>query len=222
MRVLATSDRLAGGLARAAATLGQAALVMLGAHLAADTLDDTVLAGLTAAVAWADAALTPSHTATAEWLGLGWDQLLWWQALPLVPLAAGAALLVELATDAVLITSFLLTPRSPRLSWRAWWDARSVRAFVLPLALGGVLVAGAWSLSMAAEDLLPSSPVAPWAAGLVGLVALARFGGPAWGRAIAALGPPAKWSEGLLGALLLLPVGALAWVHGVPLWGWLP
>jgi hypothetical protein len=222
MRAFATSDRMAGGLARAAATLGQAALVMLGAHLAADTLDDSVLGALAAAVAWADSALTPSHVAVADWLGLGWDTLLWWQALPLVPIAASLALLVELATDGLLITSFLLTPREPRLSWRAWWHARSVRSVVLPLALGGVLLAGAWSLSMAAEDLLPLSPVAPWAAGGLGLVALARFGAPAWGRAVAALDPPKRWTDGVLGALLLVPVGALAWVHGVPLWGWLP
>lgn len=222
MRVLAASDRFAGGVARAAATLAQMALVALGVHLAADTVDDRVLEALLGGQAWADAHLTGVHAAAAEKLGLAWDTLVWWPAVPVAPISAGLALALELAADALLVSTFLLTPRGPTLSWGRYRRALGVRAVVTPLALSGVLVAGAWSMAMAAEDLLPTSPIAPWAAALVGLAALVRMGAPAWARAVAALDPPRRRSDGLGPALIVLPVGLLAWAHGAPIWGWLP
>jgi hypothetical protein len=222
MRVLAASDRLAGGVAKAAATLAQMALVALGVHLAADTVDDRVLELLLGCQSWADAHLTGAHVAVAEKLGMAWDTLVWWPSVPVAPISAGLALVLELAADALLVATFLLTPRGASLEWSRYKRALSVRAIVTPIALAGVLVAGAWSLAMAAEDLLPHSPVAPWAAGLLGLAALVRMGAPAWSRAVAALDPPKRWTDGLAPALVMLPVGLLAWAHGAPIWGWLP
>jgi hypothetical protein len=222
MRVLAASDRFAGGVAQAASTLAQMALVALGVHLAADTVDDRVLDLLMGGQAWADAHLTGLHAAAAEQLGMAWDTFVWWPAIPVAPISAGLALVLELAADALLVGTFLLTPREAALEWGRYKRALGVRAVVVPLALSGVLVAGAWSLAMAAEDALPGSAVAPWAAGLLGLVALLRMGVPAWTRAVAALDPPRRWHEGLAPALVILPVGLLAWAHGAPIWGWLP
>lgn len=222
MRVLAASDRVAGGVAQAAATLAQMALVALGVHLAADTVDDRVLDLLLGAQAWADAHLTGAHAAVAEQLGMAWDTFVWWPSVPVAPISAGLALVLELAADALLVGTFLLTPRKAELDWNRYKRALGVRAVVTPIALSGVLVAGAWSLAMAAEDALPGSAVAPWAAGLLGLVALIRMGAPAWMRAVAALDPPKRWYEGIGPALVVLPVGLLAWAHGAPIWGWLP
>jgi hypothetical protein len=222
MRALVVSDQVAGGVARAAATLGQAALVCLGVHLAADSLDDSVLEGFMFLQAWADGALTAPHATVGGWFNMPPGALVWWDELPVAPMAATLALILEFATDALLITSFLLTPRAPKLEWAYYKRSLSVRAIIMPLALAGVLIAGAWSLAMAAEDLLPHSAVGPWAGGLLGLAALARMGVPAWIRAVAALDPPKKWTDGLAPALGMIPLGVLAWVHGVPLWGWLP
>lgn len=222
MGVLSATDRVAGGLALASATLAQMALVALGVHLAADTVDDGLLHGLLDAMAWADAHLTGSHSALAETLGMPADALLWWTTLPVAPISAGFALMVELAADAAFIGTFLLTPRAVTLDRPRFRRALGVRALVTSLALPGVLIAGAWSLAMAAEDVLPGSPAAPWVAGLLGIAALSRFGFPAWRRAVAALDPPRQWSEGLLPALVMVPIGLLAWMHGTPVWGWLP
>ncbi len=220
--LLATSDRAAGGLARIATTLGQAALVCLGVHLAADQLDDRVFAGLTGLQGLADSHLAGSLGALAEALGQPTERFLFWDGLPLAAASAWAALAVELLAIALLCASFLLTSRQPQLSWARWRGAFSVQAVVLPLTLAGTLLAGAWSLSMATEDLLPSSPVAPWAAGVLALAAFLRFGWPAWARAVSSLERSGRLRLELLGALVLAPVGLLAWMHGLPIWGWLP
>ncbi|MFH1468061.1 MAG: hypothetical protein ABIO70_26985 [Pseudomonadota bacterium] len=216
------SDRAAGGLARVATTLGQIALVCLGAHLAADHLDDQFLGGLSAAQAWLDATLAGPMLRFSEAVGARYETLLFWDELPLASMAAWAALIVELIACALLSASFLLTPRQARPSWAAWRRALSVHALVLPLALSGVLLAGAWSMSMAVEDLLPS---AAWASVIAWTVAAAvglRFGLPAWLRAVATLERSGKPLRDLAVAICILPLGLLAWVHGVPLWGWLP
>ncbi len=222
VRVLATTDRAAGGLARLATTLGQCALVVLGVHLAADSLDDRVFLLLSTAVELADARLQPLAVAAASGLGLGPEALLLWQGLPLAAMAAWLALAVELAAATLLCGGFLLTARASAPTWSAWRRALCVRAVVLPGCLGGVLLAGSWSLAMGVEDLLPPSALAPWAAALLGLSALLRFGWPAWRRTVAALEPPRRRAEGLASALVLAPIGLLAWIYGVPLWGLLP
>jgi hypothetical protein len=216
------SDRAAGGLARLCTTLGQVALVCLGAHLAADHLDDQLLRGFFAAQAWLDLTLAGPLLRFSEAVGARYETLLFWDDLPLATLAAWSALIVELVACALLSASFLLTPRQVRLSWAAWRQALSVHALVLPVALSGVLSAGAWSMSMAVEDLLPA---ATWASVIASIVAAAvglRFGLPAWLRAVAALERSGKPLRDLAVALGILPLGLLAWQHGVPLWGWLP
>ncbi len=221
-RLLRGSDRAAGGLARVSATLGQVALVCLGVHLAADQLDDRALAGLTALQGWLDTTLAGPLGGAAESMGMGFDALLFWDGLPLSTMSAWLALVVELLAAALLCSSFLLTGRKPTLSWSAWRSALSIHALVLPITLAGVLLAGSWSMAMAAEDLMPVHVASRWAAGLLGLAVLLRFGLPAWGRAVAVLERSGKPRRDLLVALVMTPVGLLAWMHGVPIWGWLP
>ena len=222
LRGLAASDRLAGGLARLATTWGQLALVALGTHLAADTLDDAFAAGLALLQQQADAHLSGPLGGLAEALGYPYVTFFLWDSLPTAAVAAWAALSVELTTTALLCGAFILTPRQAPLSWAAWRQARCIHALLLPPALLGVVLAGSWSLAMAAEDLLPPSPIAAWAAGALGIATLLRFGLPALARAIAALDPEPPWRRGLLAAPFLSTIGGLAWLHGVPVWGWLP
>ena len=198
LRLLWSSDAAAGGLARGATTLGQCALLVLGVHLAADNLDDRVLQLSTWGLSWVD------------------------RELPLPVVAGWTALGVEGLAVLLLCGAFLLSERAPVLSWRRWRAALSVRALVLPLTMAGVLLAGAWSMAMGVEDLLPASPLAPWSAALVGLVTLLRFGVPAWLRTVAAMDPARRLTDGLASSLVLAPVGLLAWVYGLPLWGLLP
>lgn len=221
-RLLRGSDRAAGGVARLATTLGQIALVCLGVHLAADQLDDRVLALLQAGQGWLDAHLALPLGRAAAALGLDQGSVAFWSLIPVVVVAAWVALVMELAASAVLCASFLLTARQPVISWTAWRQALSVHAVVLPFALAGVLVAGSWSMAMATEDLLPVHGAARVAGGLLGVAVLLRFGLPAWGRAVGALERSGGRRRDLLAAAAIAPVGLLAWMHGVPLWGWLP
>ena len=220
-RLLKGGDRAAGGLARVATTIGQIALVCLGVHLAADQLDDRTLTGLTALQGWLDSSLAGPLGSAAEALGQDFDAFLLWDKLPLATMSAWLALVVELLAAALLCASFLLTGRSPKLSWKAWRQAMSVHAVVLPVTLAGVMLAGSWSMAMATEDLMPVHLASRVAAGLLGLAVLLRFGLPAWGRAVAVLERSGKPRRDLLVALVITPVGLLAWMHGVPLWGWL-
>ncbi len=193
--MLRSWDRAAAWIAHHAGTLGQLAFVFLGVHLAADRLDDAVLRALTA-LAWFDTNLV-------------------------VP-SAWIALLVELTADALFAAALLLTDRRRTPSFRAWRRVRSVDSVVLPLSLAGTILAGAWSLAMGIEDLLPPSPVARLGSSALAIAALLRFGWPAWARAVSHLDPARRWSRGLVPALVLAPIGWLAWSHGVPIWGWLP
>ena len=217
--VLSRSDAAAGALADRLTTVGQLALVVLGTHLAADRLDDHLLS-------WA----TPARDTLADWtvpwligfaetVGLAPGNLVGWADWSLAPAAATIALLVELAAIVALAGALLLTPRDDRPSFQSWWAARSVHALVLPLTLGGVLLAGSWSLAMATEDLLPPSNIAPWAALGLAVAIVFRFAWPAWSRAIAALDPEVPWRLGLKRALVLTPIGALVWLEGLPLRG---
>jgi hypothetical protein len=195
--MLSSWDRAAAWIAQQASTLGQLALLCLGVHLAADRLDDHVLRALTALVArWTDTDLV-------------------------VP-AAWVALVAELAADAIFASAILLTDPRRAPDVRAWRRVRSVDSVVLPISLAGVILAGAWSLAMGIEDLLPPSPPARLGSGALGIAALLRFGWPAWARAVSHLDPARRWTRGLASALVLAPIGWLAWSHGVPIWGWLP
>jgi len=214
---LSTTDRTAGGIARLSTTLGQIALVLLGVHLVGDQLDDLLFVALSGVV---DALEGPAARVMASLnRPHGTTPLL--SNLPLTAAAVWGALCVEVAASAALIAAFVLSTRRPSLSWADYRSALCVHAVVMPLSLAGVLLAGCWSMAMATEDLLPLSTLAPWAAGLLALAVGARFGLPAWIRAIGALSEAKSWRQGALLSLLLLPIGALAWRHGVPVWGWL-
>ncbi len=221
-KLLRGSDKAAGGLAFVAATLGQIALVCLGVHLAADQLDDQVMGWLSAGQQFLDVHLAELLGSAAETFGMGPDAMTVWTMVPTATIAAWTALIFELVACAILSASFLLTTRKPKLSWSRYRKALSIHALVLPLALTGVLLAGGWSMAMAAEDLLPASAITPWAAGGLGVAVLLRFGLPAWGRAVGSLEASGKRRRDLLAALVILPIGLLAWMHGLPFWGWLP
>ncbi len=217
MGLLSTADRAAGGIAQWSTTLGQTALVALGVHLVGDQVDDLLLISLEASV---EALEGPLARLTAM-LDLPHGTTPQLSSVPLSTTAAWGALCVELSATVALSTAFVLSSRRPCLSWTAYRKALCIHALVMPLALAGVLLAGCWSMAMAAEDLLPPSGIAPWAAGLLALAAGARFGLPAWLRAIGALSAAETWRQGGLLSALLLPIGVLAWRHGVPVWGWL-
>ena len=220
--LLRGSDKAAGGLAWFAATLGQIALVCLGVHLAADQLDDRLMGWLSTGQRFLDENLGELLGSAGDTLGLGHDAMTVWTRIPLATISAWTALVVELGACGILCAAFLLTSRKPKLSWTRWRQALSIHAVVMPLTLAGVLIAGSWSMAMAAEDLLPASPITIWAAAGLGLAVLLRFGLPTWGRAVGALEASGKARRDLLTALLLAPIGLLAWMHGVPFWGWLP
>ena len=214
---LRQSDRAAGFTADHLTTLGQLALAGLGTHLAADRLDDHLLGWATPARdALADAAV-PALLAIAEGLGLSPGALVGWADWTLAPASASLALALELCTLFILAGALLLTRRDGRPTLRRWWAARCVHAVVLPATLAGVMLAGTWSLAMAAEDLLPPSSLAPWAAGALATAVLLRFGVPAWVRTVAALDPAVSWRVGLRRALVLAPIGLLVWTEALPL-----
>ena len=160
--ILEQSDRVAGGVARAAATLGQMSLVALGVHLAADRLDDQLWDLLTALSDQLDATLSAPLARVADTFGLGFDTFLFWQSLPLPLIAATTCLLWELLADIMLWDAFLLTPRSTHVTWSKYRRSLSLRAIVLPITLTGVLLSGAWSLFMATEDILPTHDASSW------------------------------------------------------------
>ena len=61
-------------------------------------------------------------------MGLASDTLLLWELVPVATVAAWAALLVELSAMGVFAMTFLLTNRSPVLSWSRWRDALGATA----------------------------------------------------------------------------------------------
>jgi len=179
--------------------LGQAGVVVLGIHLGADQLDDWIAALLSRA---------PWAWPTAD-----------------LPLVAGAwgAVAVELLLVVKIADALLLTPQEPTLSWRGWYDSRSVDAVVLPLFWGICALAGAWTVGMAVEDALAGLHAqAAFAAGVAAAALAAwRLGWSGLTRVVAGLADPRTRLRGLRWAPLLIGVGYLAARHGLPLWGWL-
>ena len=217
--VLRQSDAAAGRVAAMATTLGQIALIGLGSHLAADRLDDHLYRYLHQAQASMAELTVPGLISLAESTGLAPGRVVGWADVSLASPSALLALLIELTAVLLLAGCIVLTPRTTRLSLQGWWKARSIHALVMPLTLLGTTLAGAWSLAMAAEDLLPASEYTSGVSLLLALAALARFGLPAVGRAIAALDAGAPWRTGLKRALILTPIGALVWLEALPIWG---
>ena len=213
-RTTAQIDRASASVARAATVVGQAGLVALGVHLAADRIDDRLLVALQGLASRLDRHLAPPLAWLAGTLGWPTDALWFWTETPWAAAAASGALLVELCALVLLVSTFLLVGREAKASWQGWWAARSIHAVVAPLTLAGAVAAGAWSLGMAVEDAVGGTAGRALGLGLSVLV-LARFGLPALRRSVAGL-QPTRLRAGIWSAAVLVPIGLLAWSEGTP------
>jgi hypothetical protein len=223
-RFLLAIDRFFSATRPAWMGLGQLGVALLGVHLAADRLDDSVYQALL----WMNEGISPLMAKLAL-SGLDPEQL----ATP----AGWVALVLELLADLFMLGALSLTAQAPELSWARYKERLTVRALVLPLFWAPVALAGAWVVGMAAEDLL-----AGWhaqGAQIVGWVAAAlvawRLGFTGWRRVVGGLDLPKSAAEGAkvlkviprwrldgLGwAPLLVLLAALATRHGLPIWGWM-
>ncbi len=219
LRLAGRLDRLAGGSAGLAGSFVRLGLLFLGTHLAADHLDDAILALFEALRGLAELHLSGPAMGAAAALGMVPGRLLLWRGLALAPAAAALALAVELETVALLWSTVAFVPRDAPATWAHWRRALGLRAVVRPLVLLGVVLAGAWSLGMAIEDALPPGAWAQAAGVLVAGGVLLRHGLDLLRRCGGALDPaPPLWA-GAAAAVLLAPVGALAWREGVPVGG---
>ena len=177
--------------------LGQAALIVLGTHLAADRLDDhlaTVLSDLP--VAWPD---------------------------PHMPFDAGLiiALVVELTVAIWAVRALAQTVDQQVSSPRQWAQRGSVHNIVGPLFWLPVSLAGSWTLVMAVEDLLPVSDISTWIAWGVGGIVAWRLAGTGLWQLIRCAPVPKRRTDGLLWAPALLLVAGYAATYGLPIWGWM-
>ena len=223
-RLLLAIDRFFSATRPAWLGLGQLGVAVLGVHLAADRLDDSVYQALL----WANEGLAPL-LGKLKLSGLDPEQL----ATP----AAWVALVLELLVDLFMLGALSLTAHSPQLSWAHYKSRLTVRSVVVPLFWAPVALAGAWVVGMATEDLLAGwhAAAAKWLGwGVAALVAW-RLGWTGWRRVVGGLELPAsaaqgqkvlkvvpRWRlDGLAWAPLLVLVAALATRHGLPVWGWL-
>jgi len=178
---------------------GQAALVLLGSHLAADRLDEILAAGL------AD-------------LPIGWPD-------PELPLTLGTwgALLLEVLTAGWALAWLLTANAEPSADPKAWWRRISVPAVVVPLLWSPLAAAGCWSVSMAVEDAV--EPVLRAGARELGWIASGlvawRFGLGGIDRVVRGIDRPTRPFAAIPGALVAAPMAWLALRHGLPIWGWL-
>jgi len=176
--------------------LGQLGIVALGAHLAADRLDD-LLARL---IGGYD---IPYMTDGEAALGMALIAL----TLEIVVVVRAAWILVASAG-------------APLLEREAWWRKRSVESFVRPLFWGAMGLAGAWSIVLAVEGLFPGTGMFATAIGVVaGGLAAWRLGWSGWAKVTAGLFQPRSVRDGLLWAPPLLAATALALAQ-LPVWGW--
>lgn len=201
MQVLETAKRADTAVAQTRPLwlwLGQAALIVLGTHLACDSLDDHVLDLL-------------------NWLPLRWDS----PEAAAVP-AAWVAVVLELSVAAWAAARLWTAMAYPPATWASWKRRLAVRDIVRPLFWATVALAGCWVVAMSVEDLL--APVHPWLGLALGWVAAGIAG---WRLGWSGLrsvvgGPPARNPlSGWMLAPLLLGVAALA-VGELPIWGWWP
>ena len=119
-RLLLAIDRFFSATRPAWLGLGQLGVAVLGVHLAADRLDDSVYQALL----WANEGLAPL-LGKLKLSGLDPEQL----ATP----AAWVALVLELLVDLFMLGALSLTAHSPQLSWAHYKSRLTVRSVVVPL-----------------------------------------------------------------------------------------
>lgn len=196
------ADGAVAGTRSAWAWLGQAALTVLGTHLACDRLDDHVLWLL--------------HHLPLQWQSPG---------AAAVP-ATWVAIVLELTVAAWVVTRLWATLWRPPTTWAHLRETLSIRSVVLTAFWVPISLAGAWVIAMAVED-----GVAPWlGAGAVGTWSGALLGWLAGGLALWRLGwtgllavlsaprPRSRWA-GVWIAPALLGLAALA-LSELPIWQW--
>ena len=178
--------------------LGQAALVVLGTHLACDSLDDVVL----------DVLL---------WLPLQW-------ASPgdATGPAVWVAIVLELTVAAWVTTRLWAALPHPLATWRHVRETISARSIVLTLFWIPIALAGSWVISMAVEDLLATvHPLLGAGVGwLVGAVVAWRLGWTGLRRVLSSPRPRSRFA-GVWIAPVLLGLALLA-ASELPVWGWWP
>lgn len=211
LRVILRLDELLSSTRPAWVGLGQLGVTVLGLHLAADRLDDLLLAALGALSGPVNGLLVQAGLSAIE-------------SGALVTPAAWLALITELLLVVYLFDGLTLTPQQAELSGRAYLRALSPHAVALPLFWAPASLAGAWAVGMAMEDLTAAlSPAAGAVVGpLVGLTVAWRLSWTGWRRVVTGLTPPQSRAKGLLWAPPLLGLGALAFWYGLPLRGYLP
>lgn len=178
--------------------LGQVALVILGAHLAVDLLDDSLGRLLS------DVPIDWPTPQTPFDVGR-------WTAVALELLVAGWAVCALARATAERV-------KSPR-EWAKRWSFHNLLgpAFWLPVGL-----AGSWTIAMAVEDLIPHDQAAPWIGSGVGLVVAWRLVATGFLTLVLQAPLPRRRIEGWL---FVVPLGVVGWFaarHGLPIWGWLP
>ena len=178
--------------------LGQAALVVLGVHLAADHLDDLLTAGLEAIPApWPD---TETPRVTGTWMAVG----------------------AELTTVAWTVWALARTAAvEPIDGWRGWWGRRSVHTLAAPLAWAPLAAAGCWVIAMAVEDAVAPlwADAAAGAGWAVAAIVAWRLAASGWWELVQRTPPPSSWRDGWLGAVVVLPMAGLALRYGLPYHG---
>jgi hypothetical protein len=180
--------------------VGQWAVVLLGVHLAADRLDD----GITAMLAGSS---------------IPWPE-------PEQPITLGiwSAVLLELYVAGWAIVTWLRASEEPARSAQEWASRATLHAIAAPVFWATTMLAGAWVVGMATEDMVArlwegGAQASGW---MAALLALWRVGWPGLRRVV--LGTPTplhRWD----GALTIWPglvVAGLALRYGLPIWGWLP
>lgn len=178
--------------------LGQIALVVLGVHLAADRLDDLLLAA--------------AHALPLPGSAGGWP----------ARMAVWTALGVELAVVARAAWVLATSAGGPDPEWAAWWRKRSVESFVRPAFWAVMALAGAWTLAMAVEDATAGwlgGPLAQALGLLAGALAAWRLGWTGWRRTTGGLFLPRRRLAGWLWAPVLLLCTGLGLAQ-LPLWAW--
>lgn len=174
--------------------VGQVALVILGAHQAADRLDDD--------------------------LGLWLTHVPWAWPDPQTPFTVGAwiALSMEVGVAVWAVLSLARTMEHRIDHPREWARRLSVHNVVGPLVWAPIALAGSWAIAMAIEDALPASELATWTSWAIGAVIAWRLGWTGMSRLVVAAPTPKHRWDGWIWAPPLLVVGTYALLHALPIW----